>query len=89
MYFLLTSDAFEQQFVCDESDKFAVGGLFVLRIDSYAEKGIDVLDFAPIPTHLDGVAYGTLHLGGAGVELGGYTGIELFCDAVDYVGVFY
>lgn len=52
--------ALKQHFICDKSDKFSVSRLFVVGIDPYAEKGVDIFDFASVPGNLYRVADGAL-----------------------------
>ena len=76
-----------QQLVRHKRYKFAIGGLVVLAVDVVAEEGVEVLDLAPGPGHLDGVADGPLHLAGGGVEALGDARIQLLGDPVDQVRV--
>ena len=60
-----------------------------MTVHFYAEKSVDVFDFAAIPGYFDGVANGALHLGRAGVELFGNFGIEPLGYRIDNVGIFH
>ena len=60
-----------------------------MAVHFYAEKSVDVFDFAAIPGYFDGVANGALHFGRAGVELFGNFGIESLGYRIDNVGIFH
>ena len=77
------SRTLEKQFVCHESDKFAVGGLFVGCVDFDAENVVDVLDFASVPSNFDCMAYRSLDFRGRGLISCGDAGVELFGDRID------
>ena len=53
------SRTLEKQFVCHESDKFAVGGLFVGCVDFDAENVVYIFNFTSVPCNFDCVANGT------------------------------
>ena len=65
------SYAFEQHFIGDECDKFAVGRFFVMVVDAHAEQRIDVFDFAAIPSDFDRVTDGALHFARTCIEMFG------------------
>ena len=52
---------------------------------SVAEYCVNGLNFAPVPSYLNGVAYGSFHAGGRCVALFGYGRVKLFCDVVKNV----
>ena len=64
--------ALEHQPVCDHGDELGVGGLALGAVDGVAEITLQRFQIAPVPCHLDGVADGTLHAGGRGMEPLGY-----------------
>lgn len=50
---------FQQQLVCDERDKFAVGGFFVGSVNFDAENVVYIFNFTSVPCNFDCVANGT------------------------------
>ena len=52
---------FQSQIIGYHRDKFAIGGLSAIVLDSITEIGVKGIDVAPIPRDLDGVADGTLN----------------------------
>ena len=56
------ADAVDEEFVCDESDEFAVAGLVVWGPNAHTEKFVQFIYTTARPTDLDGVTYHSFNL---------------------------
>ena len=70
-------------------DEFTIGGLALDAADGVAEELLQHLHIATVPGYLNGVADGTLHTGGGGVEALGHLRVEHLCDGIYHVQVIY
>ena len=70
------------QFISDKRDKFRIRGFSLGIADGIAEKSLQSIQIATIPCHFDGVADGTFHPAGGGLEGPGYLGVQYLGDGV-------
>ena len=75
------------QLVCDQGNKFGIGGLPLGIADRVSEKSLKGVQVASVPGYFDGVADGALYSGRGGLEGLGHLGIEDFRDRVDHVHI--
>ena len=70
------------EFVCDEGDEFGIRG-FAFRIGNRVPKeALEGIQIPTIPSHLDGVADGSLHSTGRGLECFRHLGVQYLRDGV-------
>ena len=72
--------------VRNQRNKFGIRGFSLGIADSVAEKSLEGIQIATIPGHFDGMADGTFHTAGCGLEGLGHLGVQ---DLGDGVGVPY
>ena len=73
----------QTEVVCDHGDEFRVGRLPAGILDGVTEKAVQHVQIAPIPSHLDGMANGTLHAGGGSAVMLGNRGIKNLGNGID------
>ena len=76
----------QDQSVTNHGDEFRISGLTLGIADRVAEEPLQSIQVAPIPRHFDGVADGTLHTAGGGLEGLCHLGVQ---DLGDGIGVPY
>ena len=75
------------QFVSDKGDEFRIGGFSLGIADRIAEKSLQSIQIPSVPGDFDGVANGTLHPAGCGLEGFCHLGVEYLCDGVDHIHI--
>ena len=70
------------QFVSDKGDEFRVCGFSLGITDSIAEKSLECIQITTIPGYFDGVANGSFHPAGGGLECFRHLGVEHLGDGV-------
>lgn len=80
---------FYNQLVRDQRDEFAVGRFIIFIVNIKAEYLIDVVDAAPCPGNFDRMTDSALYFAGAGVEMLGDAGVQVFGDPVDDIRIFH
>ena len=73
----------QAEIVCDHGDEFRIGGLPAGILNGVAEKAVQHVQIAPIPSHLDSMANGTLHAGGGSAVMLGNRGIKNLGNGID------
>ena len=72
----------EGQFVSDKGDEFGIRGFSLGIADRIAEKSLQSVQIASVPGDFDGVADGTLHTAGCGLECFRHLGVQYLGDGV-------
>ena len=72
----------EGQFISDKGYKFGIRGFPLGVADGIAEKSLQRIQIASVPGDFDGVADGSLHTAGGGLECLGHLGVEHLGDGV-------
>ena len=70
------------ELVCDQGDEFGVCGFSFGIAHRIAEKSLQSIQIATIPGYFDGMADGTLHPAGGGLECLGDLGVQYLCDGI-------
>ena len=70
------------ELVCDKSDKFGIRGFSLGITDSIAEKSLECVQIATIPSYFNSVTDGTLHSGRGGLECLGDLRVQYLGDGV-------
>ena len=73
---------YRQKFVSDQGDKFWVRGFSLGIADRIAEKSLERIQIASVPGDFDGMADGTLHTAGGGLECFRHLGVEHLGDGI-------
>ena len=63
------------QLVCNQRDKFRICGLSLGVTDGIAEKSLERVQIASVPGHFNGMADGSFHSAGCGLECFCHLGI--------------
>ena len=77
------------ELIGDEGDEFAIRGFSLGIADGIAEKSLQSIQIATIPGHFNGVADGTLHPAGRGLEGLCHLGVQDLGDGIDHIHVVY
>ena len=75
------------ELVCDEGDKFRIGGFPLGIADRITEEPLEGVQIASVPGHFDGMADGTLYPGRGGLEGLRHLGVQDFRDGIDHIHV--
>ena len=70
------------QFVCNKRNKFGICGFSLGIADGIAEKSLQCIQIASVPGYFDGMADGTLHAAGGGLEGLRHLGVQHLGDGV-------
>ena len=70
------------QFVCDQGNEFGIRGFSLGIADSIAEKSLQRIQVTTVPCHFDGVADGSFHTAGGGLECFRHLGVEYLGDGI-------
>ena len=77
----------EGQFVCDKGDEFRIRGFSFGIADGIAEKSLQSIQITSVPGYFDGVADGSFHTAGGGLECFRHLGVEYLGDGVNDVHI--
>ena len=83
----LTGLQLEGQFICDKGDELTIRGFSLGIADGIAEKSLERIQVASIPSYFDGMADGTLHTAGGGLESFCHLGVKHLGDGIDDVHI--
>ena len=72
----------EWQFISDKGNEFRIRGFSLGIADSIAEKSLQSVQVAAIPGYFDGVADGSFHSAGGGLECFRHLGIQYLGDGI-------
>ena len=75
------------QFVCDKRDKFGIRGFSLGVADGIAEKSLQSVQIASVPGHFNGMADGSFHTAGVGLECFRHLGVQYLGDGVDDIHI--
>ena len=70
------------QFICNKGDEFRFGGFSLGVADGIAEKSLECVQVASVPSNLDSMADGSFDSGWCGLECFCHLGVEHFCDGI-------
>ena len=70
------------QFVSDQGDELTISGFSLGIADGIAEETLEGIQIAPVPGYFDGMADGTFHPAGGGLECLGHLRIQYLCNSV-------
>ena len=70
------------QFICNKRNKFGIRGFALGIADGVAEKSLQGIQVASVPGYFDGMADGTLHPAGGGLEGFRHLGVEHLGDGI-------
>ena len=73
--------------ICNKRNKFRIRGLAFRVADGVAKKSLQGIQITSVPGHLDGMADGTFHTAGGGLECFCHLGVENLGDGIDHVHV--
>ena len=75
------------ELVCNKRNKFRIRGLSLGIADGIAEKSLQSVQVASVPGYLDGMADGTLHAAGCGLECFCHLRVKHLGDGIDHIHV--
>ena len=70
------------QFICNQGDEFRIGGFSLGITDRVPKEALQSVQIAPVPGHLNGMADGSFHPAGGGLEGFCHLGIQYLGDGV-------
>ena len=70
------------ELVCDKGDEFRISRFSLGIADGIAEKSLQGVQIPSVPGHFDGMADGTLHAAGGGLECLGDLRVQYLGDCV-------
>ena len=70
------------ELICDKRDEFGIGGFSLGIADRVPKKSLQSIQIASVPGYFDGVADGTLHTAGGGLEGLSHLGVEYLGDGI-------
>ena len=70
------------ELVCNQGDEFRVRGFSLGIADGIAEKSLQSIQVASVPGDFDGMADGTLHPAGGGLECLCHLGVQYLGDGI-------
>ena len=75
------------ELVCDEGNKFRIRRLALSIADRVPEEALEGIQVTSVPGDFDGMADGTFHTAGCGLEGFRHLGVEYLGDGIDHVHI--
>ena len=75
------------QFVCDKGDKFGIRGFSLCIADCVPKEPLKGIQITSVPSYFDGMADGSFHSTGCGLEGLGHLGVQYLGDGIDDIHI--